>query len=322
MSFKFIEVRKVLIVCGIILQMSPQFISQYISGDHIYQQALSCSPEHCKCSRNFTSDIDGIYSFEIACHSVIDIQFTMFDFKGGTGKVVNVCFSNGFELGNLPEMNVSQIVVMEINGCNNIPDSIPLLPIFKRLGIISIQVLCLRYNNQKQDFPYRGNHFRGLNIFFFHLEAPYLKDLPHDFFTYIPNILELRINNTHFEEFSNAIALLTQLKNLEIRSTAIKRLKAGAFTRMNRLERIHLHHNQLESIGKFDFIGLKKLLDLILSHNRIETIHQDSLLPLNTLMYFYLNENHIKELPVGLLRECRNLYTLDLSNNLIGRIPA
>lgn len=199
MHFKFYKVLRVIIIL--------QMLSKNISTDE-------CSD---KLIRNPTQNDYPLELFDISC-SLLDIRFTIID-----SEVVKECSRNSFDYENLSEMSVGAVENVEIKNCT-VPDSVNFLSIFNRLGITTIGSLSLIHNIQNQDFPYQSEHFKGLNFYEFNLEAQYLKDLPNDFFENIPKIITLNFNYTHLENYSNALATLPNLENLDIKNNPLTQL--------------------------------------------------------------------------------------------------
>lgn len=311
MSVKLIKSLLILnILNGIIFQIKSQPVLQNMSIDQFINE--------------FAKNTEWMLPiFAITCPSLLDdhIRYTMTDPL--SNKIVKEISGKTFDHENLPQLNVGAVSDLVIENCK-IPDTISLKSIFDRLGITSKERLCLIYNLQNQDFPYRKEHFLGLDgdLAAIYLDVPLLIALPEDFFVNIQNISKINIIYTKFDKVSSSIAKLTQLKYLTLINNSIPRLRDISLMMIKTLESINISFNKLlESIGKDDFLEVDRLLHLKLSQNQIRTIHPSALRSLVRLKELEIDHNRIEELPAGLLKHCTGLITVDLSHNLIELIP-
>jgi Leucine-rich repeat (LRR) protein len=64
---------------------------------------------------------------------------------------------------------------------------------------------------------------------------------------------------------------------------------------------LHLHNNQLLSLGQLSFMNLPVLSLLNLASNQIETIHRQAFLNAPQLRFLYLSSNRLTEVGKSLL---------------------
>lgn len=283
------------------------------SPPRCFNMTSSCNDDICKCSCE-RMDLPPV--FEVNCPPQIGnvrLQFVPTNFFRID------CRTSNEEFQYMPTMDVGDVESVGINRCK-IPPSTPLVDIFQRFGIRSIKSLFL--TSDDKDFPFRREHFKGLNIQRFSLNTRGLEELPDDFFAEIANITWLEIKNTKLQRVKKALAILTRLKTFEMPTNSITQLEEGAFEGMQSLERLSLYSNQLQSLGKEDFRGLSKVHMLDLLGNQIETIHADAFLPLANLTYLGLNKNRFRALPEGLLRANPQLQEAKFLYNNISALPA
>lgn len=229
------------------------------------------------------------------------------------------CRTTNDELVHLPSMDVGPVESVGIKGCK-MPASASLSSVTQRLGIRSMKALFL--TNEDKDFPFRREHFKGLNLRRFSMNTRGLTELPDDFFAEIANITWLEIKNSKLQRVKNALAVLTELKTLEMNLNSISRWEEGAFETLQNLEKMSLWSNQLDAIGKEDFRGLARVKVLDLLGNRIKTIHPDAFLSLTNMTYIGLNKNSFKELPEGLFRANGKLEEAKFLYNNISALPS
>lgn len=276
---------------------------------HCFNMTAACNEPICECSCE-SLEIPPV--FEVHCNSLVSFQFIPRNY------FMIECRTANDEFQHMPRMNVGDVERVGIKRCK-IPPSTPLIDLLQRFGIRSVKSLFL--TNEDKDFPFRREHFKGLNIQRFSLNAAGLEELPDDFFAEITNITWLEIKNTKLQRVKKALSILTHLKTFEMPTNTITQLEEGAFETMQSLERLSLYSNQLVTIGQNDFRGLDKLHTVDLLGNQIETIHPDAFLPLVNMTYVGLNKNRFRSLPEGLFRANAKLDEAKFMYNNISALP-
>ncbi|XP_039216491.1 vasorin [Crotalus tigris] len=139
----------------------------------------------------------------------------------------------------------------------------------------------------------------------------------------------------------NVFQPLPGLHNLDLSSNQLQEVTNESFHGLRLLERLYLDCNQLQIIHPAAFDSLENLLELKLQDNQLQTVP-----PLNlpTLLLLDISRNKITALETGtfhvrsleslkmaglglgsvdeeLLQNLRNLHELDVSDNLLARVP-
>lgn len=296
----------------LVLLLLPLVAANPFIEQRCFNMTPSCAEEVCQCSCD-RNDIPP--EFEVTCPPKIGnirMQFLPRNYF----KID--CRTTNDELSHLPSIDVGAVQSVGIKGCKM--PSTPLSSILNHFSIRSMQSLFLTHEDK--DFPFRREHFKGMNLSRLSLNSRGLTELPSDFFVEIANITWLEIKNSRLQKVKSALSVLTQLKTLEMNLNSIARWEEGAFETLENLEKMSLWSNQLEVIGKDDFRGLTKVKVLDLLGNKIQTIHSDAFISLSNLTFIGLNKNQFRELPEGLFRGNLNLEEARFMFNNISELPA
>jgi internalin A len=152
----------------------------------------------------------------------------------------------------------------------------------------------------------------------FYLGNNQLQDLPKSF-SNLYNLKILRIGSNNFEIFPEVVTELTNLSALDLDLNRISSLP-DSISKMNSLREMSISFNELSSMP--EAIGnLTNLIELSFANNGLKNLPK-AIGNLNNLRELSLRENKIVRLPETLISlNFRNLRTLDLTGNLLERIP-
>ncbi|XP_012536621.2 toll-like receptor 6 [Monomorium pharaonis] len=154
------------------------------------------------------------------------------------------------------------------------------------------------------------------------------------------NVLNLR--NNLIEEIEEGALLKTNLSALYLAGNQLKSLNFvsslpdtltvlvasgnhivsipdGVFSKLYRLNYLHLEDNKIETLQNDVFQGLTSLLILTLMGNGIKTIEPSAFRGLTTLQTLDLRHNSIRDLQYGILSKLTGLKQLNLANNKIAK---
>lgn len=115
-----------------------------------------------------------------------------------------------------------------------------------------------------------------------------------------------------------------RLATLILSRNSISQIEGNAFTVAPYLIHLDISSNQLTVLNSSIFSGLKELKELLLFGNQISQINPGSFSDLYSLQRLYLSGNRLNAFPLGLYWEPggpRNLTFLDLSNNMLSKVP-
>ncbi|XP_070811356.1 vasorin [Pituophis catenifer annectens] len=169
-----------------------------------------------------------------------------------------------------------------------------------------------------------------------------LRILSEDSFAGLPALQLLDLSQNLISSLPrNIFQLLPGLHNLDLSSNQLQEVTNESFHGLRLLERLYLDRNQLQSIHPAAFDSLENLLELKLQDNQLQTVP-----PLNlpTLLLLDISRNKITALETGtfhvrsleslkmaglglgsvdeeLLQSLHNLHELDVSDNLLTRVP-
>uniref|UniRef100_A0A8C5S9U8 Vasorin n=1 Tax=Laticauda laticaudata TaxID=8630 RepID=A0A8C5S9U8_LATLA len=169
-----------------------------------------------------------------------------------------------------------------------------------------------------------------------------LHTLSEDSFAGLPALQLLDLSQNLLSSLPhNVFQLLPGLHNLDLSANQLQEVTNESFHGLRLLERLYLDRNQLQTIHPAAFDSLESLLELKLQDNQLHTVP-----PLNlpTLLLLDISRNKIAALETGtfhvrsleslkmsglglrsvdeeLLQSLRNLHELDVSDNLLARVP-
>ncbi|XP_032086186.1 vasorin [Thamnophis elegans] len=169
-----------------------------------------------------------------------------------------------------------------------------------------------------------------------------LRTLSEDSFAGLPSLRLLDLSQNLLSRLPrNVFQPLPGLHNLDLSSNQLQEVTNESFHGLRLLERLYLDRNRLQSIHPAAFNSLENLLELKLQDNQLQTVP-----PLNlpTLLLLDISRNKIAALETGtfrvrsleslkmaglglgsvdeeLLQSLRNLHELDVSDNLLARVP-
>ncbi|XP_026539168.1 vasorin [Notechis scutatus] len=169
-----------------------------------------------------------------------------------------------------------------------------------------------------------------------------LHTLSEDSFAGLPALRLLDLSQNLLSSLPrNVFQPLPGLHNLDLSANQLQEVTNESFHGLRLLERLYLDRNQLQTIHPAAFDSLESLLELKLQDNQLHTVP-----PLNlpTLLLLDISRNKIAALETGtvhvrsleslkmaglglrsvdeeLLQSLRNLHELDVSDNLLARVP-
>ncbi|KAI1890539.1 hypothetical protein AGOR_G00154730 [Albula goreensis] len=127
-----------------------------------------------------------------------------------------------------------------------------------------------------------------------------------------PNLLFLYLGKNNLKEVPNDLP--NSLEQLRLSRNQISKIPAGAFSKMEHLALLDLHHNRLSDsdISKNIFKDLKNLVQLNLAHNILRKMPSN--VPQNIYQLF-LDRNNIEDIPRDYFRNFPNLAFVRLNYN-------
>lgn len=75
---------------------------------------------------------------------------------------------------------------------------------------------------------------------------------------------------------------------------------------------LHIHNNQLRTLGSLSFMNLPILNLLNLASNRVDSIHRQAFLNVPQLRYLYMTDNHLGEILPHQFASFEQLEMIDL----------
>jgi len=131
------------------------------------------------------------------------------------------------------------------------------------------------------------------------------------------NLQVIQMRNCHLiDVHEHAFRGLVILKEVDISSNNITKLRPKTFDGDNNLQIIKLSHNPIRQLEKFQFPPLNSLKKLDFSHCQIETIDTKTFQNLHGVESIFLNNNNLRRIyPQSLLPLQNTLKTLHLHGN-------
>ncbi|KAJ6655913.1 hypothetical protein lerEdw1_004497 [Lerista edwardsae] len=170
-----------------------------------------------------------------------------------------------------------------------------------------------------------------------------IRALSEDSFAETPVLQLLDLSQNQLQSLPrNVFQPLHSLCNLDLSSNQLREVTNETFHGLRRLERLYLDHNRLQRLHPAAFGSLESLLELKLQDNQLQAVPP---LGLPTLLLLDISRNRLAALEPGtfrsvhsleslkmaglglgrldeeLLRGLRSLHELDLSGNLLARVP-
>ncbi|XP_054718797.1 toll-like receptor Tollo [Uloborus diversus] len=120
---------------------------------------------------------------------------------------------------------------------------------------------------------------------------------------------------------SDTFADMTRLVVLDLSYNKFSHLESATFRSQYSLQILQLHHNELISIADNAFSSLYNLQTLVLSHNNLTYIDALTFNGLQMLNVISLDFNSIQAIHSEALKNCTNLFELNLNVNKLIEVP-
>ncbi|EMP27823.1 Leucine-rich repeat and fibronectin type III domain-containing protein 1-like protein [Chelonia mydas] len=145
---------------------------------------------------------------------------------------------------------------------------------------------------------------------------------------FVPGLLDRRTAELRLtDNFIAAVrrrdfANMTRLVHLTLSRNAIRQLVPFAFADLRGLRALHLDGNRLPAIGAQQLRGLPNLRHLILGNNQLQAVAPGAFDDFaGTLEDLDLSYNNLARLPWETIRRLSNVNSLSLDHNLIAHVP-
>ncbi|XP_019363105.1 PREDICTED: vasorin [Gavialis gangeticus] len=145
-----------------------------------------------------------------------------------------------------------------------------------------------------------------------------ISSIPKNVFQPLTNLINLDLSSNQLQEITNeTFHGLRLLERLYLDKNQIQHIHPAAFDTLEKLLELKLQNNQLQSVPP---LNLPNLLLLDISHNKMATIESGTFHTVNieSLKIAGLGLTHLDE---ELLENLNNLHQLDISDNLLDRVP-
>ena len=204
-----------------------------------------------------------------------------------------------------------------LNLTNEIYPATPDISMLKDLGP-GVNTLYLN-GNQIESIP-EGVFDNMTNLTVLYIAGNKFNSLPENIFKNNSNLLELDLASNSIQNLSSkTFEPLKELTILDLSSSGYQSLPEDLLKYNTNLQEIYLYDNELKSIPENFFADKKYLRDVHLTGNMLTKL-PDSLSKCRRLNKLWAYENKIKEIPES-LTNLKHLCNIDLSNNLISKVP-
>ncbi|XP_030632241.1 prolargin [Chanos chanos] len=131
-------------------------------------------------------------------------------------------------------------------------------------------------------------------------------------FEKLPNLIYLYMERNLLKEVPSDLPV--SLEQLRLSRNQISKIPPGAFSKMEHLVLLDLHHNKLSdsNLGKNIFKDLKNLMQLNLAHNILRKMPTN--IP-TSIFQLFLDRNNIEDIPKDYFKDFANLAFLRLNYN-------
>uniref|UniRef100_A0A3B1K3N7 Proline and arginine rich end leucine rich repeat protein n=1 Tax=Astyanax mexicanus TaxID=7994 RepID=A0A3B1K3N7_ASTMX len=139
-----------------------------------------------------------------------------------------------------------------------------------------------------------------------------VRSIDKQVFEKLPNLLYLYMERNQLKEVPSALP--TSLEQLRLSRNQISKVAPGAFSKMEHLVLLDLHHNKISdsNLGKNVFKDLKNLIQLNLAHNILRKMPPN--IP-NSIFQLFLDRNNIEDIPENYFKDFSNLAFVRLNYN-------
>uniref|UniRef100_A0A8C7KEQ2 Leucine rich repeat containing G protein-coupled receptor 5 n=1 Tax=Oncorhynchus kisutch TaxID=8019 RepID=A0A8C7KEQ2_ONCKI len=186
--------------------------------------------------------------------------------------------------------NLSSLVVLHLN--NN---RIRTLGTQCFDGLHSLETLDLNYNNL-EEFPIAIRALSTLKELGFHSNN--IKSIPEQAFTGHSTLLTMTITGARITSLPTTVC--DQLPNLQVLDLSYNMIQAlPSFRGCEKIQKIDLHHNEIEELQADTFQGLTSLRSLDLAWNKLSSLNPLSFSSLPALIKLDLTSNRLSYLPVS-----------------------
>ncbi|XP_043225658.1 protein toll-like [Amphibalanus amphitrite] len=192
-------------------------------------------------------------------------------------------------------------------------------------GLTQLTQLGLGKNRLRQ---LTRRHFRDLGrLEWLDLYVNELETLPVDVFAPLHSLHTLRMEDNPLRTLPDGLFAGTpELRKLlmnggTLRGGQLRRLPAGVFRGLAKLDMLMLHQLGLEELPATLFANLTSLANLTLDRNRLETLPDTVFADLSNLRNLDLHGNRLRRVPARLLQGLGQLDTLYLDRNGLAALP-
>ncbi|WKX91556.1 hypothetical protein Q1695_009966 [Nippostrongylus brasiliensis] len=150
-----------------------------------------------------------------------------------------------------------------------------------------------------------------------------LKDIKEGAFNGLPQLRLLRIERNQICSLSsNALSeVKPRIELLDLSGNCFSNIPAQNLRNCVKLMYLDLSDNKISEINNFELMNLPQLKELRLQNNQLSEIHPMAFMNVPQLQYLYMRDNLIGTLDGNRLQAFRRLEILDVTNNLLQKLP-
>uniref|UniRef100_A0A7I5E6B8 Leucine-rich repeat domain containing protein n=1 Tax=Haemonchus contortus TaxID=6289 RepID=A0A7I5E6B8_HAECO len=175
-------------------------------------------------------------------------------------------------------------------------------------------------NNSLKNVPLLGNmsQLRSLNLF-----GNKVKEVPEGVFSGLSQLRMLRLENNEICSLSptSLSEVKQKIELLDLSGNCFASVPAQALRNSIKLMYLDLSDNKISEINNFELMNLPQLKELRLQNNQLHEIHPMAFMNVPQLQYLYLKDNLIGSLDGNRLQAFHRLEILDVTNNLLLKLP-
>ncbi|VDM61713.1 unnamed protein product [Angiostrongylus costaricensis] len=195
--------------------------------------------------------------------------------------------------------------VEELSLLNNSLANVPLFGNMSKLTSLNL------YGNLLEEFPEKKpTKFQ-------------LEDVPEKSFEGLSQLRHLRLERNKICSLSpNALSeVKSHLELLDLSGNCLTAIPAQHLRNSVKLMYLDLSDNKIAEINNFELMNLPQLKELRLHNNILNEIHPMAFMNVPQLRYLYMRDNLIGNLEGNRLQAFRKLEILDVTNNLLKKLP-
>ncbi|KAK6039732.1 leucine Rich repeat-containing domain protein [Cooperia oncophora] len=150
-----------------------------------------------------------------------------------------------------------------------------------------------------------------------------LRDIPEGSFEGLSQLRLLRVENNEICSLStNALSeIKPKIELVDLSGNCFATIPAQSLRNSVKLMYLDLSDNKISEINNFELMNLPQLKELRLQNNQLREIHPMAFMNVPQLQYLYMRDNLIGSLDGNRLQAFHRLEILDVTNNLLQKLP-